>query len=179
MREKITPYEKTAQYGGGAARNSQRADNLHGRKPASFVGFQRPPIDGTAALKDAPKAPPPPKRQERFKAEEPPPPIRPGEQFHVCIDVSKNGVTRFIEGVMEVLESMWIFTTWVFKVKIKGIEQFFLWRLDWIMAGRAAWWSRPHKQIGAGQSLPTRPAPIALLPAPHNPIVALLPERVA
>lgn len=144
---------------------------------------QLPSTNGSLALKDPPKRPPiplRPARQECYEAEAPTPPIRKGAKFNIYFELMRDGTKRIIEGVLEVLDAMWIIKHWVFKVVINGVEQFFLWHLEWVLQGRAAWWSRLRRQtIEAGKATNQKPAPIGLLPAPCTDIVGLLPSKCA
>lgn len=144
---------------------------------------QLPSTNGSLALKDPPKRPPVPlrpARQESYEAEAPTSPIRKGAKFNVYFELMRDGTKRVIEGVLEVLDAMWIIKHWVFKVVINGIEQFFFWHLEWVLEGRAAWWSRPRQSaIEAGTDAKPAPAPILSLPAPRADIVGYLPAKCA
>ena len=179
MAEKITKYERKAQYG-NAAQNSARADNLHGRKTPTFVGFERPvyETDGSCAKKPA-QSPPIP-RWQRFANEEPPPPLRNGMKLHVRFESVREGVAHVIEGVAEVLKSMWVFNGHLFHIKVNGIVLARFMKWNELLEAALAFWRIPRGLSKAnGEAAAKHTLPVHLLPAPQNNIVALLPARCA
>lgn len=164
---------------GNASQNSQRADNLHRHKPASFVGFQRPvyETDGSCAKKPPPRP---------VRAESPDEPLKRGTTLCVYIDkVDKFGIRMAIIGLVEVFTSVWLDNKWVVVLKLEGKVLRGWLDLDDLMAGYIRWQQearkkrRRERRERARQVWTPTPALPLMLPAPHNPVVALLPARVA
>lgn len=181
-REKITPYERAAQFGGGAS-HATRNNSLHGHggKPkVAHVGWYERPVyetDGSCAKK-------PPLRPVR--AESPDGPLKRGTTLCVYIDkVDKFGIRMVIIGLVEVFMSVWLDNKWVVVLKLAGKVLRGWLDLDDLMAGYIRWQQearkkrRRERRERARQVWTPTPALPLMLPAPHNPVVALLPARVA
>jgi len=159
MYERITKYERRAQYSGGAS-HSSRNNSLHGhggkqRHGRGMTPRNLPPVDGSCALKDEPEYP------EQ-------PPLRVGDRLI-------NGLVKIIG---KIREWDWVTDThvWKFRVSVNGIIAY-----SWLTMREIFEWATKHfwKRCEAETDATPASASLKLLPSPRQTIAGLLPARVA
>ena len=171
MSEKITKYERKAQYGGGAAhsnRNSSRWGNGGRRKVAGFCGLDR--TDGTCALKPDHKVPLRPARQYHFEDEMyKRAPLKIGVKLHVWIDRVVLGIREVAIGLAEVVDIFWTGQRWIIDIIVNGAKMKQWLGLEEVMSGFVNWHKKRRQQKrseGAGQVWTPQSTPsLQLLPA--------------
>ena len=151
----------------------------HGKRALSQFVYEIPPIDGTAALKDAPKPPRVdlrPKRQYSFMDEMyARAPLKVGTRVHLYIDKMILGIKMLIIGLAEVTDIYWTGHHWLVDLAVGGKPVDKWLRLEEVMEGLVNWWKRRRQQKRSERAamVGRRTAPLQLLPASEHKLAEL------